>query len=129
MRIVEQELALTKMLLEESKSDCAGLRATLGDMMEQHENVKKKTGNTNDRLATLSISLDSMMEQQSILTRTVKERNKNYKAMFKKRQELFEQLLTMDNEVADDEGKLDASLEKQTRELDAIAAVINAARD
>lgn len=70
-----------------------------------------------------------MMEQQSILTKTVKERNKNYKAMFKKRQELFEQLLTMDNEVVDDEGKLDASLEKQTRELDAIAAVINAARD
>lgn len=129
MDAVEQELKSTKTLLEESRSVCIGLRATLGDMMEQHETVKKKSGNTTDRLATLSISLDSMMEQQNILTKTVKNRNERYKETFQKRQELFQQLLAMDKAVEVDEGKLDASLKKQTREMEAIAAVIKAARD
>jgi hypothetical protein len=97
--------------------------------MEQHETVKRKSGNTSDRLGTLSISLESMMEQQSILTKTVKERNESYRAKFVKRQELFEQLLAMDKEVEDSEGKLDTSIKKQTREMEAIAAVIKAALD
>jgi ankyrin repeat protein len=129
LEIVERELASTKDQLDSCQSECSGLRGTLGDMMEQHETVKRKAGNTSDRLGTLSISLESMMEQQSILTKTVKERNESYRVKFVQRQQLFEQLLAMDKEVEDSEGKLDTSLKKQTREMEAIAAVIKAALD
>jgi Ankyrin repeat len=126
---LEQELKSTRAMLDESRLECSGLRQSLGDLMEEHESVKRKSGNTNDRLSSLSISLNSMKEQQSILSRIVTKRNENCKNITLKRQALFEQLLKMDMEVAEEESHIDTSLKKQTREMEAISAVINAALD
>ena len=126
---LERELDATKILLEESKLECSDLKQSLYDLTEQHENVKRKSANTHDRLSTLSISLDSMKEQQSILTKIVSERNGHYQNITVQRQELFEKLLKMDKEIADNESHIDTSLKKQTREMEAISAVINAALD
>lgn len=129
LKIVDNELLTTKSLLEDRTLECNGLRGTLGDMMEQHERMKRKTGNTAERLGTLSIGLESMMDQQNILAMAMKERNDDYRAIFQKRLELFQQLQEMDQEVEHNESKLDSSLKKQTRELEAISAVIKAALD
>ena len=126
---LERELDSTKVLLEESKMECSDLKQSLYDLTEQHDILKRKSANTHDRLSTLSISLDSMKEQQSILTKIVSERNGHYQSITVKRQELFEQLLKMDLDIADNESHIDVSLKKQSREMEAISAVINAALD
>lgn len=126
---LERELDSTKVLLEESKLECSDLKQSLYDLTEQHDAIKRKSVNTHDRLSTLSISLDSMKEQQSILTKIVSERNEHFQNITVKRQELFEQLLKMDIDIAENEGHVDTSLKKQTREMEAISAVINAALD
>ena len=126
---LERELDSTKVLLAESKLECSDLKQSFYDLTEQHDMLIRKSANTHDRLSTLSISLDSMKEQQSILTKIVSERNGHYQNITTKRQELFEQLLKMDLDIADNESHIDASLKKQTREMEAISAVINAALD
>jgi hypothetical protein len=125
----KKELEETKAQLKESNAERDGLRLTLGDLMEQHESFKNKSTNMNDRLGSLSASLSSIMEQQNILQKSLRERNavvdKNYQLRKQKLQELIE----MEEMVKDDEEKLESSMQKQTRELEAIAAVIKAARD
>jgi predicted nucleic acid-binding Zn-ribbon protein len=126
---LEEELKSVRMVLEECKLECSGLRQSLGDLMDEHEGIKQKSANTHDRLSSLSVSLNSMKEQQSILSKIVTERNEICKSTAEKRQQIFDELLKMDFDVAEAEGHIDASLRKQTREMDAISAVINAALD
>jgi Ankyrin repeats (many copies) len=126
---LEEELKSVSILLEESKLECSGLRQSLGDLMDEHEKIKQKSANTYDRLSSLSVSLNSMREQQSILSTIVAERNEICKSTAEKRQRLFDELLKMDVDVAEAEGLVNSSLRKQTREMDAISAVINAALD
>ena len=122
------QLADTQDQLQQSRSECHGLQTTLGDLMEQHEQMKKHSTNTHDRLASLSISLTSMREQQDVLSATVTRRNDNYQTVTAKRRDLLAQLQTLDEELVSEEDKLGTALQKQTREMEAIAAVINAAR-
>ena len=122
------QLADTQHQLQQSRSECHGLQTTLGDLMEQHEQLKKNSTNTHERLASLSISLMSMREQQNLLTATVAQRNENYVAVTNKRRVILTQLQTLDDELVSEEDKLGTALQKHTREMEAIAAVINAAR-
>lgn len=122
------ELADTKRQLQQSRSECHGLQTTLGDLMEQHEQVQRQSTNTHDRLASLSISLTSMREQQDYLVETVSQRNTHYRQATEQRRELLKQLQGIDEEICAAEDKVGAALQKQTREMEAIAAVINAAR-
>lgn len=126
---LEHELKSVRMLLEESQLECSGLRQSLGDLMDKHEGIKQKSANTHDRLASLSVSLKSMKEQQSMLSKIVLERNEVCQSTAAKRKVLFDELLKMDLDVTEAEELIDASLRKQTREMDAISAVINAALD
>ena len=121
-------LADTQHHLQQSRSECLGLQTTLGDLMEQHEQLKKNSTNTHERLASLSISLLSMREQQDLLTATVAQRNEKYITVTNKRRGILAQLQELDEELVSEEDKLGTALQKHTREMEAIAAVINAAR-
>lgn len=125
---VEKELAETKEKLKTSTEERQGLQVTLGDLMEQHESFKKRSGNMNDRLGSLSVSLESMMEQQSMLTKSMKSRNAKNKESFQKRQTRLQEMLDMEKTMEEDEVKLEGALKKQSKEMEAIAAVIAAAR-
>jgi hypothetical protein len=126
---LREELRKMQQKLQDARSESSGLRVTLGDMMEKHEAIQKRSDETMKRLFSLQISLDSMMEHQNILSSAVKNRNEKMKETSDKRQALFAQLLEIDADTLFEEDKLDASISKQTREMEAIAAVIKAARE
>ena len=127
--IYATELEETKTKLKDAKNELKGLRLSLTDMMEQHQFHKKKSGNTNDRLASLVYSLESMMERQSSLEKSVKERREKRQTALKERKEALKKLLDMDDFSDEEENSLESRFRKQTKEMEAIAAVINAARD
>jgi hypothetical protein len=124
-----KELAETTEKLSSSKFECQGLRVTLGDMMEAHEKSTRTSSNMKDRLASLTISLESMMERQTELAKAVEKRDSKHKETFGKRQERLKELLEMDQQMEQEEQDFGMSLKKQTREMEAIAAVIAAARE
>jgi predicted nucleic acid-binding Zn-ribbon protein len=126
---LREELRKLQQKLQDAKSESSGLRVTLGDVMEKHDAIQKRSDETMKRLFSLQISLDSMMEHQNILSSVVKNRNEKMKDTSDKRQALFAQLLEIDADTLFEEDKLDASISKQTREMEAIAAVIKAARE
>jgi hypothetical protein len=69
-----------------------------------------------------------MMERQSSLQKEVKERRDKRKQALKERKEALKKLLEMDD-LSDDDSAMENRFKKQTKEMEAIAAVINAARD
>jgi hypothetical protein len=115
--------------LENSRFERDGLRATLGDLMEQHDAFKKKAHQLSDRLGSLSVSLESMMDQQKSLSRSMHERNEQYQRVIQQRQVKLMELEELERSMAKDESMLESSLEKQMKEMEAIAAVIAATRD
>jgi hypothetical protein len=126
---LEKEFEETKAKLVESAEERKGLQVTLGDLMEQHETFKSRSGNMNDRLGSLSVSLVSMMDQQSMLTKAMKNRNEKAKSTFEDRKKRLQEMLDMEESMEEDETHLENALKKQNKEMEAIAAVIAAARD
>lgn len=100
-----------------------GLQDTLDELTNQHEMTKRKFKETQDRLASLSVSMESVLEQNKVVKHTLE----TVKEMDLARQEALEQLSSLDFHV--DEARLNSSLQKQQREMEAIAAIIKAARD
>ena len=115
--------------LETSRSERDGLRATLGDLMEQHDNYKKKSTQLVDRLGSLAASLESMIDQQKKLSNSMKKRSSQYKDVLKKRQEKLKEIELLEKSMEGDDDNLESSLDKQMKEMECIAAVIAAARE
>ena len=126
---LEIDFARTKELLKESTSERNGLRMTLGDLMEKHDTSQKKSGHLNDRLGSLDSSLAAMMDTQAALEKAIHGRNKSVGRTCKLRKQALEELLDMEERIQNGDGMMIASLRKQARELEAISAVIKAARD
>ena len=125
-----KELRDTKRQLRECKDELKGLRVTLGDMMEEHEMFKKRAGNMNDRLGSLSLSLETMMDRQDHLVRSLRQRDENRKQALQYRQEKLKQLCELETLCDnDDDRSIDSAFKKQTKEMEALAAVIAAARE
>jgi hypothetical protein len=123
-----KELDDTKHKLKEAREELKGLRLTLTEMMDEHESQKKKSVNVNDRLSSLVYNIEAMMERQTTLQQAVKERRDKRKQILKERKEALKKLLEME-ELSDDDSTMEIRFKKQTKEMEAIAAVINAARD
>ena len=119
----------TKTKLQECKDELKGLRLTLGDLMDKHESDKKKNHNMSDRLGSLAASLESMMEQQASLSKTLKASYAKRQSTLEERTSRLKDLIAMETELVEDQNVLSASLNKQNREMEAIAAVIAAARE
>lgn len=114
--------------LKEALSERVGLRLTLTDLMEQHEKFKKKSDFMNDRLGSLSVSLSSMMEQHKTVLKAMRDREDAWKKNASERKEQLKKLMDMETEIEEDES-LEASLDKTNKEMEAIAAIIAAARN
>jgi hypothetical protein len=97
--------------------------------MEQHETYKSRSGNMNDRLGSLSISLVSMTDQQNMLTKAMRARNEKARSTYEERRKRLQEMLDMEESMEKDETNLENALLKQNKEMEAIAAVIAAARD
>lgn len=114
---------------DSKNEELKGLQATLGDLMEKHDNFKKKSCNLTDRLGSLSVSLESMIEQQFLLGKKLGQKREQRQGAFSERESRLMEIIAMEKKLLEEDTEVDASLEKQTREMEAIAAVIAAARE
>ena len=118
----------TEAALKKSLDERDGLRQTLADLTEQHDTYKKKAEMMNDRLGSLNASLQSMMEQQKNVLDAMKAREEQWEALAKMRKSKVEELFQLECDVPTDETDFQTIATRQTREMEAIAAVIAAVR-
>lgn len=126
---MRETLTETQEKLHRSVQECDGLRDTLGDLMDQHETFKKRSGAVNGRLGSLTASLDSMMENQAVMQDVLKSKSASVHEKYDARKKILQELIQMEDSLQQDEETLEQALKKQSRELGAISAIINAARD
>jgi chromosome segregation ATPase len=108
-----------------------GLRMTLAELTEQHDVQKRRSENMDDRLGSLSASLQSMMADQLKVVTAMRDRDGAIQRVAKVRIELLRDMLKQEEELDSRFGNnedLQKAVDKQSREMDAIAAVIAAAR-
>lgn len=111
-------------LAAKHEHEADGLRSTLGNLMEQHESLQRKYSENKGRLESLTFSVESILEQQRI----VKEEVNSILSQESARGELLEKLAGL-KQPTDSRDYITASLEKQNREIDAVIAVIHAAKE
>lgn len=136
----ETELEITKTSLKDCKAECKGLSVSLGDLMEQHEKMKKRSNKITERFTTLKVSLDCMKTQHNSIVGAVNERNAKLLEANQKRQQKLKELLDIDSIVlyAEKDGmsfygnvddQLETNLRKQSLEMDAVSAILAATQD
>lgn len=105
-----------------------GLRQTLADLTEQHDRFKIRSEVLSDRLGSLNASLYSMMEQQNIVLDAMKAREEQWATLQEVRRQKMRELLELEEQEQSDEVDMKVCLLKQTKEMEAIQAVIAAVR-
>ena len=114
--------------LKNSTEERDGLRQTLADLTDQHDKHKKRSELLGDRLGSLSVSLYSMLEQQNDVLDAMRNREEQWNALSDLRRNKMRELVALEEQEAAEEVELKSCLTKQTREMEAIQAVIAAAR-
>ena len=129
-KLQEKEMALqrTKAELRHSNDERDGLRQTLADLTEQHDKFKKRSEILGDRLGSLNASLFSMMEQQNVVLDAMSAREEQWNALSDLRREKMKELVALEEQESKEEVELKTCLMKQTKEMEAISAVIAAVR-
>ena len=128
LREKSMELKEVKSMLSQSEEENEGLRQALADLTEQHEKFKKKSSMMGDRLGSLNASLFSMMEQQTAVLDAMQAREKQLSALSTLRRNKMRELIEIEEQDPEEETDLKSILVKQTREMEAISAVIAAVR-
>lgn len=119
IRVLLTERDAARLEAEQSQ----GLREDLESVTNQHESTKRRFKETQDRLASISVSLESVLMQNEVVRETME----TVKDMDRARKDVLDRLASLDFHV--DEARINSSLEKQQREMEAISAIIKAARD
>ena len=115
-------------LVQEANDERDGLSQTLADLSEQHNRFKRKSEILSDRLGSLNASLYTMMEQQQYVFNAMKSKEENWENISNLRREKMKELVELEEEAAHHDRELETCLMKQTREMEAIQAVIAAVR-
>eukprot|EP00980_Cylindrotheca_fusiformis_P008614 scaffold1830_cov117-Cylindrotheca_fusiformis.AAC.13 len=105
-----------------------GLRQTLAELAEEHDRFKMKSTILGDRLGSLNASLYGMMEQQNTVLDSLRKREDQWHTVGELRREKMRELLQLEDQDETEQMNLKESLLKQTREMEAIQAVIAAVR-
>uniref|UniRef100_A0A7S1VSB5 Uncharacterized protein n=1 Tax=Grammatophora oceanica TaxID=210454 RepID=A0A7S1VSB5_9STRA len=138
-----QDLAKAHKNLFEAEEERDGVRQTLLDLTAAHDHYKIKAENMSDRLGSLNASLASMMDQQHHVMKSVQHRDAFLAEQSSIRRAKLQELIEIDERVLSgasiersgceemsqgSEDSLEYRLQCQTKEMDAIAAVIAALR-
>lgn len=105
-----------------------GLRQTLAELAEEHDKFKMKSMILGDRLGSLNASLYGMMEQQNAVLDSLRKREDQWHTVGELRREKMRELLQLEDQDDTEQMNLKESLLKQTKEMEAIQAVIAAVR-
>jgi len=125
---VYETLNKKEKLLENAYEERDGLRQTLADLTEQHDRFKKRNEILSDRLGSLNASLYTMMEQQQNVLNAMNAREEQWLSLSDARREKIRELVALEETESPEETELKECLMKQTREMEAIQAVITAVR-
>jgi len=117
--------------LESERND---LRLTLTEVSEHCEAYKTRSGNMNDRIGSLSVSLSSMMDQQSALVKVIQDREMLESDYGELRRQKLKDMLRVEEKMLHslknkEHQEISTAFETQALEMDAISAVISAIRD
>jgi hypothetical protein len=115
-------------LLESVWDERDGLRQNLADLTSQHDKFKRKSEILGDRLGSLNASIFTMMDQQHVVLDSMTAREEQWNALSDLRREKMRELVALEAQEASEEVDLKSSLMKQTKEMEAIQAVIAAVR-
>mmetsp|Transcript_62921 Transcript_62921/g.153194 ORF Transcript_62921/g.153194 Transcript_62921/m.153194 type:complete len:435 (+) Transcript_62921:210-1514(+) len=128
LAIKDAELDSKTKQLKKASEERDGLRQTLADLTEQHDKFKNKSEILTDRLGSMNASLLTMMEQQEIVTAAMKSREEQWQSLSDMRREKLKELVAIEEQDTCEEVELRGCLMKQTKEMEAIKAVIAAVR-
>jgi hypothetical protein len=124
----EGEVDICRRQYENASDERDGLRQTLADLTEQHDKFKKRSEILSDRLGSMNASLLTMMEQQDVVLSAMKAREEQWQALSDLRREKLKELVSLEEQETVEEVELRSCLLKQTKEMEAIKAVIAAVR-
>jgi hypothetical protein len=124
----EGEVDICHRQYEKACDERDGLRQTLADLTEQHDKFKKRSEILGDRLGSMNASLLTMMEQQDVVLSAMKAREEQWQALSDLRREKLKELVSLEEQETVEEVELRSCLLKQTKEMEAIKAVIAAVR-
>jgi superfamily II DNA helicase RecQ len=100
----------------------------LADLTDQHDKFKKRSEILGDRLGSMNASLLTMMEQQDTVLSAMKAREEQWQELSDRRREKLKELVSLEEQESCEEVELRSCLMKQTKEMEAIKAVIAAVR-
>ena len=115
--------------LERANEERDGLRQTLADLTDAHDTYKMKSEMLGDRLGSLSVSMYSMLEQQNFVLESMNAREEQWASLSDLRREKMRELVALEEKETTEGFELKQCLNKQTKEMEAIQAVIVAARN
>jgi Ankyrin repeats (3 copies) len=124
----EGDMEVSRRQYENAYNERDGLRQTLADLTEQHDKFKKRSEILGDRLGSMNASLLTMMEQQDVVLSAMKAREEQWQALSDLRREKLKELVSLEEQETVEEVELRSCLMKQTKEMEAIKAVIAAVR-
>jgi ankyrin repeat protein len=124
----EGDIEKHREVLDRACDERDGLRQTLADLTESHDKFKNKSEILGDRLGSMNASLLTMMEQQDVVLDAMKAREEQWLALSDLRREKLKELVSLEEKETTEELELRTCLMKQTKEMEAIKAVIAAVR-
>eukprot|EP00526_Cylindrotheca_closterium_P011182 CAMPEP_0113625866 /NCGR_PEP_ID=MMETSP0017_2-20120614/13365_1 /TAXON_ID=2856 /ORGANISM="Cylindrotheca closterium" /LENGTH=383 /DNA_ID=CAMNT_0000536003 /DNA_START=60 /DNA_END=1211 /DNA_ORIENTATION=- /assembly_acc=CAM_ASM_000147 len=122
------EIIRLRQQLAQANDERDGLRQTLAELAEGHDRMKMKSVILGDRLGSLNASLYGMMEQQNTVLNSLRKREDRWNTVAQLRREKMKELLQLEEQDESEQLNLKDSLLKQTKEMEAIQAVIAAVR-
>ena len=128
LRAKHEETINLRQELKLSNDERDGLRVTLAELTEEHDRFKKKSEMLGDRLGSLNASLYGMMESQTSVNELLRAREESWTKTAELRRLKMKELLELESQ---DNGEMDNLKEQflsQTKEMEAIQAVIAAVR-
>jgi len=122
------EIIRLRQQLQHAEEERDGLRQTLAELAEEHDRMKMKSVILGDRLGSLNASLYGMMEQQNTVLNSLRKREDKWNTVAQLRREKMKELLQLEEQDESAQTNLKDALLKQTKEMEAIQAVIAAVR-
>ncbi len=123
-----EDIEKHRAVLDRACDERDGLRQTLADLTENHDRFKNRAEILSDRLGSMNASLLTMMEQQDVVLNAMKAREEQWLALSDLRREKLKELVSLEEKDSNEEVELRSCLMKQTKEMEAIKAVIAAVR-
>jgi biopolymer transport protein ExbB/TolQ len=130
--IMDTESQLTEALerLEQMEQENANLKQDIDTLEQDNVELTKGRDNHNERLQSMSVALQSMMERQDVIMQSVNDKNAQLMEASQARRQNLKMLFDMEHEFMEAVmGDESPDFEKQMKEMQALTAIVEAMKD